>query len=59
MLDRYAYLNAGTFGPLPRATVEAMQAVEREELEQGRSSRAYFERVMAERETLRAGPRRA
>ena len=53
MLDRYAYLNAGTFGPLPRATVEAMQAVEREELELGRSSRAYFERVLAEREALR------
>lgn len=32
-----------------------MQAVEREELEQGRSSRAYFERVLAERERLRAG----
>ena len=55
MLERYAYLNAGTFGPLPRATVEAMQAVEQEELEQGRSSRPYFERVLAERETLRAG----
>lgn len=54
MLERYAYLNAGTFGPLPRATVEAMQAVELEELEQGRSSRPYFERVLAERETLRA-----
>jgi L-cysteine/cystine lyase len=30
-----------------------MQAVELEELAQGRSSRAYFERVLAERETLR------
>ncbi|HXV96158.1 MAG TPA: aminotransferase class V-fold PLP-dependent enzyme [Gaiellaceae bacterium] len=55
MLERYAYLNAGTFGPLPRAAVEAMQAVELQELEEGRSSRAYFERVLAERETLRAG----
>jgi L-cysteine/cystine lyase len=55
VLERYAYLNTGTFGPLPRATVEAMQAVEREELEEGRSSRAYFDRVMAEREKLRAG----
>ncbi len=43
MLERYAYLNTGTFGPLPRVTVEAMQAVERRELEEGRSSRAYFE----------------
>jgi L-cysteine/cystine lyase len=55
VLKRYAYLNAGTFGPLPRAAVEAMQAVELQELEEGRSSRAYFERVLAERETLRAG----
>ena len=54
VLERYAYLNAGTFGPLPRASVEAMQEVERRELEEGRSSHAYFERVMAERDELRA-----
>ena len=54
MLERFAYLNTGTFGPLPRASVEAMQAVERRELENGRSSRAYFEQVLAEREELRA-----
>ena len=54
VLDQYAYLNAGTFGPLPRATAGAMQAVERRELEEGRSSRAYFQRVMDERDELRA-----
>jgi L-cysteine/cystine lyase len=53
VLERYAYLNTGTFGPLPRATVEAMQAVERFELEEGRSSPAYFERALEEREALR------
>jgi L-cysteine/cystine lyase len=53
VLDRYAYLNAGTFGPLPRVTAEAMQALERRELEEGRSSRAYFEQAMADRELLR------
>ncbi|HKX14324.1 MAG TPA: aminotransferase class V-fold PLP-dependent enzyme, partial [Propionibacteriaceae bacterium] len=53
VLGRYAYLNAGTFGPLPRRTVQAMQEVERRELEEGRSSRAYFERVLDEREMLR------
>jgi L-cysteine/cystine lyase len=53
VLEQYAYLNTGTFGPLPRATVEAMQAVERRELERGRSSHAYFEQVMADREVLR------
>jgi L-cysteine/cystine lyase len=54
VLERYAYLNAGTFGPLPRATVEAMRAVELEELEEGRSRRTYFERVLEERERLRS-----
>ena len=53
MLERYAYLNTGTFGPLPRATVDAMQEVERRELAEGRSSHAYFEQVLADRETLR------
>jgi L-cysteine/cystine lyase len=53
VLERYAYLNAGTFGPLPRATAEAMQALERRELEEGRSSRAYFEQALADRELLR------
>jgi len=53
VLHRYAYLNTGTLGPLPRATVEAMQAVERRELEEGRSSRAYFQHVLEEREALR------
>jgi L-cysteine/cystine lyase len=53
VLERYAYLNTGTFGPLPRVTVEAMQAVERRELEEGRSSRAYFELALDQRERLR------
>ena len=53
VLDRYAYLNAGTFGPLPRATVEAMEGVQRRELEEGRSNRPYFERALADRERLR------
>jgi len=54
VLDQYAYLNTGTFGPLPGTTAEAMRAVERRELEEGRSSRAYFQRVMDERDELRA-----
>jgi L-cysteine/cystine lyase len=53
VLERYAYLNTGTFGPLPRVTVDAMQAAERLELEEGRSSPAYFERALDEREALR------
>jgi L-cysteine/cystine lyase len=53
VLERLAYLNAGTFGPLPRATVEAMDEVQRRELEEGRSNRPYFERALADRERLR------
>lgn len=54
VLERYAYLNAGTFGPLPRTTVEAMQEIEGRELREGRASHPYFARVMAQREELRA-----
>ena len=53
VLERFAYLNAGTFGPLPRATVEAMEEVQRRELETGRSNRPYFEQALADRERLR------
>ena len=54
VLGRCTYLNTGSFGPLPSATVAAMQAVESLELEEGRSSRGYFQRVLDEREVLRA-----
>jgi L-cysteine/cystine lyase len=53
VLERIAYLNAGTFGPLPRTTVEAMEEMQRRELEEGRSNRPYFERALADRERLR------
>lgn len=33
---KYAYLNTGTFGPLPRVTIEAMRAYQEEELNEGR-----------------------
>src|ERR1044071_6409030 len=54
VLDRIAYLNAGTNGPLPRRTVEAMQASLARDLKEGRSSREYFEAMLARREELRA-----
>ena len=47
VLDRFAYLNAGTNGPLPRRTVEAMEASLARDLEQGRSSQEYFEAMLA------------
>jgi L-cysteine/cystine lyase len=54
VLERLAYLNAGTNGPLPRRTVEAMQASLARDLEEGRSSREYFDAMLARRDELRA-----
>jgi L-cysteine/cystine lyase len=49
-----AYLNAGSFGPLPRVTIEAMAARQERDLVEGRSGRRYFDDVLAVREELRA-----
>ena len=54
VLERFAYLNAGTNGPLPRRTFEAMEASLARDLEQGRSSQEYFEAMLARREDVRA-----
>ena len=43
VLERVAYLNAGTDGPVPRRGHEAAAARLRLELEGGRSGGAYFE----------------
>ena len=53
VFERYAYLNAGTNGPLARATVEAMADFNRRDLERGRGGKAYFEEVLALRERAR------
>lgn len=53
VLERYAYLNAGTNGPLARATVEAIGEGNRRDLEQGRGGKQYFERILALREQTR------
>ncbi len=53
VLERVAYLNAGTFGPLARPTLEAMEAELRVAAENGRVGHAYFERVLAQRDQLR------
>lgn len=57
VLARCAYLNAGTFGPLPGRTIEAMERRLRRDLEEGRSGRAFFEEVLALRERLRSALR--
>jgi L-cysteine/cystine lyase len=54
VLERSAYLNAGSVGPLSRATYEAMAAVEQEELEHGRAGWPYLERMVEARDRLRA-----
>jgi L-cysteine/cystine lyase len=53
VFERYAYLNAGTNGPLARATVDAMVAQEHADLELGRGGPAYFERALELRELVR------
>jgi len=54
VLDRLAYLNAGTFGPLSRATAEALELHRRREVDEGRSGAGYWEGLMEARERLRA-----
>jgi L-cysteine/cystine lyase len=55
VLERHAYLNAGSNGPLPRAAVEAAQAWLGRDLEQGRSGMPYIEELAGLREQVRAG----
>jgi len=55
VLERYAYLNAGTTGPLARATVEALEAQAERDLHDGRRGKAYFERMLELREEARRG----
>ena len=54
MLDRIAYLNAGTFGPLARSTADALERQRRRDVEDGRSGAGYWEGLMEGRERLRA-----
>ena len=54
VFEQRAYLNAGTNGPLARATVEAMAAQERAELEHGRGGPEYCEGALALRNEVRA-----
>lgn len=55
VLDRFAYLNAGSAGPLPRAAVEAAQARLERDLAEGRSGSAYIEELFEQRERIRGG----
>ena len=53
VLERVAYLNAGTNGPVPRRAFEAAEAALLEQLEQGRSSKPWFESMIERIDLLR------
>ena len=55
MLERLAYLNAGTFGPLARPTAEAIAARQQGDLDEGRGGMPYFEAMIALRGRVREG----
>jgi L-cysteine/cystine lyase len=53
VLERIVYLNAGTFGPLARATADAMAEQARRDVEEGRGGKPYIDELLA----LRTGVR--
>ncbi|HWF55476.1 MAG TPA: aminotransferase class V-fold PLP-dependent enzyme [Solirubrobacteraceae bacterium] len=55
VLERRAYLNAGTEGPVPNCTAQAVQDRLRLELETGRCGPDYFTPLMELRDRSRAG----
>lgn len=54
VLERIAYLNAGTFGPLARQTFDAVQRQLQTELERGRVGKPYFDHLVQLRTDVRA-----
>ena len=54
VLERIAYLNAGTFGPMPRPVGEAVAAGVARDLAEGRSGLPYFEETIGLRAEVRA-----
>ena len=55
VLERHAYLNAGSAGPVPQAAVDAIRAQLERDLTTGRSGKAYIEGIFELRERVRAG----
>ena len=55
VLERFAYLNAGSNGPLPQAAVEAARAWLERDLTEGRSGIAWVEETRELRERIRSG----
>ena len=55
VLANYAYLNAGTDGPIPQAALDAVRARMHEDTDQGRVGPAYFEQTRTLAASVRAG----
>ncbi|HXH97677.1 MAG TPA: aminotransferase class V-fold PLP-dependent enzyme [Gaiellaceae bacterium] len=55
VLERLAYLNAGTNGPLARTTIDAVKAQLELDLSGGRSGKGWFDEVLARRDEARRG----
>lgn len=55
VLDEIAFLNAGSMGPLARATADAMHAQQQSDLEGGRGGLPYIESMRALRDRARSG----
>ena len=53
VLQRYAYLNTGSNGPLSQASIDAMRAELERDLTQGRSGHARMEELFESRERIR------
>lgn len=53
VLGRLAYLNAGTMGPLPRRSADALARWTIRTAEEGRSGRTLFDEILAMRERVR------
>jgi L-cysteine/cystine lyase len=53
VLERVAYLNAGTNGPVPRRAFEAADRSLKEQLDEGRSNKAWFEHQIERIDELR------
>ncbi|MHB8641310.1 MAG: aminotransferase class V-fold PLP-dependent enzyme [Gaiellaceae bacterium] len=53
VLERFAYLNAGTFDPLARATAGAMAEQALLDVEHGRAGQTYFEGMLGLRASVR------
>ena len=54
VLERYAYLQAGSVGPLARSTLVAMRNAQDRAITEGRGSHAQFMRLLEDREELRS-----